>query len=328
MSVLNRHHRSAFTLVELLVVMAIIGMLIVLLLPAVQSAREAARRVTCSNHLKQLALAVLNHESAQAAFPTNGWGYQWVGDPDRGFAERQPGGWIFNVLPYVEESGIRDLAANLPALSEAKKLATRRMIVNPLSMFNCPTRREAQLFDLPKSGLRHFREPLYSAPLQRVPRSCYAINAGDVYSDPSLPAGPNSHDESTTDRWLDIFTKIEAEATGISFPSSTVRVGQLIDGTSHTYLVGEKYINPDFYRNGNDPGDNESMYMGSNGDINRWSFRSPQPDTPGFVDWQLWGSAHREGFQIAFCDGSVHTIDYGVDRKAHRRLGNRADENR
>ncbi len=325
MSVSKRRNCKAFTLVELLVVIAIIAMLIVLLLPAVQAAREAARRVTCTNHLKQLGLAILNHESAHAHFPTNGWGYQWVGDPDRGFAEQQPGGWIFNVLPFVEESGVHDLAANLPPLSDAKKEATRRMILTPLSAFNCPTRRDAQLFALPKSSLRHFREPLYSARLEQVPRSCYAINAGDVYSDPTPPAGPNNHAEALTDRWVGIYTKIEEQATGISFPSSTVRLGQVTDGTSHTYLVGEKYINPDFYMDGNDPGDNESMYMGSNGDINRWSFRPPQPDRPGFVDWQLWGSAHRTGFQITYCDGSVHTINYDVNRNAHQRLGNRAD---
>ena len=116
----------------------IIAMLVVLLLPAVQAAREAARRVTCTNHLKQLGLAILNHESAHAHLPTNGWGYQWVGDPDRGFAEQQPGGWIFNVLPFVEESGVHDLAANLTPLSDAKRQATRRMILTLGSAFRWP----------------------------------------------------------------------------------------------------------------------------------------------------------------------------------------------
>ncbi len=127
--------RRAFTLVELLVVIAIIGILVALLLPAVQAAREAARRSQCVNNLKQMSLGWLNHVDANRFMPTGGWGWSWTGDPDRGFGLSQPGGWTYNILPFIEETNLHDLGKGAP--QAAKNTAAAVRISTGLPIFYC-----------------------------------------------------------------------------------------------------------------------------------------------------------------------------------------------
>ena len=100
---MNRNHHRAFTLVELLVVIAIIAILVALLLPAVQAAREAARRMSCSNNMKQVGLALLNHHDAQGIFPSGTSGQELSGTGVWS-------GWtgLFQILPYIEESALEE----------------------------------------------------------------------------------------------------------------------------------------------------------------------------------------------------------------------------
>ncbi|MGW8256851.1 MAG: DUF1559 family PulG-like putative transporter, partial [Thermoguttaceae bacterium] len=316
-----------FTLVELLVVISIIGIVMSLMLPAVQSAREAARRLACANKLRQISTAVHSHLTALRRFPTGGWGWKWVGDPDRGNGDKQPGGWIFNILPFMEQEALYNSSRGLTGTD--KEEATWQMLQTPLADFLCPSRRAEGLFPyLPKDDPQTFNAPH----TERAARTDYAINRGDFYVDPG--EGPLSYDDDSYD-WPDT-----TEITGIAFVRSMIRIQDITDGTSNTYLVGEKYLNPTDYETGGDEGDDSSLYQGDDPDIARYSdlmrfdkddkvvhedYLPPRKDSRMYSDAYCFGSAHPSTWQVSFCDGSVHSISYDIDPELHGRLGNRKD---
>src|SRR4051812_3073947 len=130
--------RPAFTLIELLVVIAIIAILIGLLLPAVQKVREAAARTVCMNNMKQMGIGLHSCHDANGYFPSGGWGGNWMGDPGRGSGKRQPGGWIFSILPYVEQGSIYELGGPGTTAINAQKCGM------PIKLFCCPVRRQPE----------------------------------------------------------------------------------------------------------------------------------------------------------------------------------------
>jgi prepilin-type N-terminal cleavage/methylation domain-containing protein/prepilin-type processing-associated H-X9-DG protein len=313
--------KPAFTLVELLVVITIIGILIALLLPAVQAAREAARRLQCSNNLKQMALACVLHEQAQGFLPSSGWGWGWVGDPDRGFDKRQPGGWIYNILPYIEQQVLHDMGAGKPP--DQKRVDVTKVTVTPLSFINCPSRRSPVLYPA-TLGFNAYNADNVAA----QPRNDYAISAGD-HNCQGMHPGPATlaEGDSPSYAWNPPYGPL-LDSTGVSFLRSEVKLNSVTDGASVTYLIGEKYLNPDNYYTGADSSDNLSAYQGYDIDINRWVALAvpPMQDHPGFNDYYRFGSAHANGFNMALCDGSVRMIDYSIGPEIHRRLGNRMDD--
>jgi hypothetical protein len=117
------------------------------------------------------------------------------------------------------------------------------------------------------------------------------------------------------------------KATGISFMRSEIRFGDVLDGSSNTYLIGEKYLNVDSYENGADGADNENMYCGYNNDNHRTTIATwtVMQDRSAFEDPFVFGSAHVGAFNMSFCDSSVRAISYAIDKQLHRRLGNRED---
>jgi prepilin-type N-terminal cleavage/methylation domain-containing protein/prepilin-type processing-associated H-X9-DG protein len=335
---------SGFTLVELLVVITIIAILIALLLPAVQAAREAARRMQCGNHIKQLSLAAIGHEQANGFMPSDGWGPCWAGDPERGFGNKQPGGWIYNVLPYMEQQGLHDLGTGA-SNSTTPKLSdyVLQQIATPLSFLNCPTRRGPILYTHGSPGGQkyHYRLGDLQWP-DLCAKTDYAINGGTTAAFNGW-WGPNSYaagDALTPAQWRDLANASHTDDTGVSCTHSEIKMSDITDGASNTYLIGEKYCNPDHYADGADGYDDQSWNVASDWDIVRWTGATadiddrvisdvtcvPMQDTPGDsrFGW-AFGSAHAGGFNMGFCDGSVRFVGYQIDLKAHWCLGNRAD---
>ncbi len=313
--------RNGFTLVELLVVITIIGILVALLLPAVQSAREAARVAQCQNHLKQLGLGSIAHHTQYEYYPSGGWGWYWVGEPERGSGKEQPGGWTFNMLAFVEQQNLRDMGLNAPdAASRTAAIIQRGQ--TPVSIFNCPSRRRSIAY--PDSHTANYRTA--SSTSMTIPvsgRTDYAINCGSQSSNEHF-SGPGSlaqGDDPAYGGWHN------ASTDGISFERSEVNLAHVRDGASNTYLIGEKYLDPDRYTTGTAAADNENLYVGYDNDNFRNTHlnHSPRRDTPGFNSSQLMGSAHSAGFQVVMCDGSVHMVSFNIDPEVHRRFGSRND---
>jgi prepilin-type processing-associated H-X9-DG protein len=338
----------------LLVVIVIISVLVGLLLPGVQAAREAARRSQCLNHVLQIATGVLQHQSAKGFFPSAGWGYSWVGDPDRSSGRTQPGSWIYSTLPYVEQDAVWRLGGvaatgqfdpNGATIDSNQMALAAQQVQTPIPLFNCPSRRAARLLPYQGSALNNASQFTLCA------RADYGANAGTNVPQPLAPAaaispwvpwgaGPSSLPtgaQQTSVTWSDM-----TNFNGIVGQRTEVRPDDIVDGASQTYLLGERYINPDHYLDGMDPTDSQTMYSGDDCSLQQWLDltskstaanqvtvttppEAPQQDRRYLSLSHVWGSPHSSGFNVAMCDGSVHTVNFSINPTVHANLSNRQD---
>jgi prepilin-type N-terminal cleavage/methylation domain-containing protein len=308
----RRSVSAGFTLVELLVVIAIIGILIALLLPAVQAARESARQLQCKNNLYQIGRATQSHVDAQGHFPSSGWGYQWTGDPDMGFGPKQPGGWIYNLLPYMEMQNVHQIGRGMAPAQKKTALAEQK--ASPIAAMICPTRRQAIVYPMVEGSIN-------ASPGIGLAKTDYAGNGGSI-----VVTGNATTEPDCPQKYPACTFRAVPSSNGVTGERSEVKPAHIRDGLSNTYLVGEKNLNPDKYYTGSDGADNNAMYQGNDWDINRWVSSTPRRDQRGTDAATSFGSAHVPGINVVMCDGSVHMIYFEIDAETHKYLGIRNDE--
>ena len=353
MAKMQDSRRRGFTLVELLVVIAIIGVLIALLLPAVQAAREAARRTECKNNLKQIGLSVLNHVDARGVFPTGGdkifpviEDYVEGGKPLG--PEQQGLGWGYQILPYLEQGALHGVT-NTPTLQSTVVpgyfCPSRRAPVVAEDIFSpelnvtlsdyagahpcgyADHTRQVRYFPLAQEDVtiadlrtRFFGSTSGSNAILNVPDN--EIYLGVITRTPTRTKKRSGRAGGGYDRTL---------AMNVTKP---VKMAQITDGTSNTMLVSEKFIRPDLY-DGGSSSDDKGWSDGWDPDTMRSTCFEPRQDTLagtsnnnffGFnADVVYFGSAHPGGFHAVFSDGSVRTLRYEINQQTFDNLGDRQD---
>jgi prepilin-type N-terminal cleavage/methylation domain-containing protein len=295
--------RHGFTLVELLVVLTIIAILIGLLLPAVQAAREAARIVQCQNNMKQVALACLNYEVSFKELP----GYAGERSPIRVTFElnrkRDPllfgTPWPAQILGYLEQ---REVASGLSRIGEMRTVlpdpSVQNMVRATVPAYHCPTRRDAEAYPLVKTYRERYGD--------RGARIDFAMNGGSA-----VPENDN-------------LIGITHKKDGVWVLGSRVKTNRIEDGLANTYLLGEKAMDLLRYTTGDCFGDRSPIAGDPNRKASthsyvRYAARPPHVDIANnCLVCHDFGSAHHAGWNAANVDGSVKMITYTIDMEVHR----------
>jgi prepilin-type N-terminal cleavage/methylation domain-containing protein len=332
--------RQGFTLVELLVVIAIIGILVALLLPAVQAAREAARRAQCKNNLRQIATACLNHENTHKFFPHGGWSFGWMGDPDQGAGPQQPGGWIYAAAPYLEEVAVYEVGKGLEW--DDKLVALAKQMEHVIPVFNCPSRRAAVPYTAYNPSRTRMCENADGVPKNvdaslsdstlpnhspwTIAKTDYAANGGSdagcqaggtggnpdvtcLQPDVGGPLGNHPHGTYPNCTFVcDLTNYLQSRFNGIVGFRAGARVDQIMDGTSKVLLVGEKFLPPQYYDGECACGSNPSK---GNGGDNNSMYQGFDKDT---VRWN--GPPLRDYNDAPWCEGAAHENFFGSAHEA------------
>ena len=346
----QRPTKHGFTLVELLVVIAIIGILVALLLPAIQSAREAARRTQCKNNLKNIGLAFQNFHNTYNYFPLGGtesWTkfdvYFTGGKPN---GPREQGlGWPYQILAFIEEQNAQSNAAGV--YQAGKNNAMAAIQANAVTLYNCPSRRGPTRWEGadPDTGVSPWLID-YAGAMAGPSRTQDPNKFASYLSDPGanvktlfwgcpmcdLAAQP-SPSQAPTAFYRGIIQRCDWNGMKHLGFTKTISIKSVVDGTSKTMVIGEKRLRPSKYSVGSWH-DDRGWSDGWDPDIMRstmfpFAQDDELPDTSRAGDHVLpygFGSAHPSGMNAMFADGSVRAISYEIDNENLNRLGNYFDQ--
>ncbi|HCS52768.1 DUF1559 domain-containing protein [Rubinisphaera sp.] len=314
--------KSGFTLIELLVVIAIIAILVALLLPAVQQAREAARRTSCKNQLKQLGLALQNYHDVHTVFPI---GAGWTGTSYTSGTRRAP--WTVLILPFLEENAVYDLfdfsQRFVGTIGDTGDFAAN------ITAFNTP--------------MDAYRCPSYGGG-DNLHTNYFGVMGGD----PTLETWKHASTNVGRAMW----------ENGMLYRNSRTGMRDVTDGTSNTLIVGETIyqLGPSGRTDAHRFGWASTMRGGADGvpgtlaavtdvpinvynlDGNKFdsAFSNPTAARFGTIDGvpaisnlqgRAFSSRHKGGAQFVFVDGSVHFIGENVDQRTLINLAIRDDGN-
>jgi hypothetical protein len=238
----------------------------------------------------------------------------------------------------MEEQVLHDLGSGLTGT--ARRDACKQRVQSPFEGMVCPSRRRANVYPL-KPPLSTYR---YCSPLEVSSRTDYAANGGSLRTTQTTGGPAESGENLLAVRPPEIeftqgpFGEPKTTWNGIAFYRSEVSIRQITDGTSKTYMVGEKWLFVENYDSGQDTGDGEPAFSGNNDDTIRvthrdWPFgpdtqitrESPSNPNSNPLERRAFGSAHSGGFHMAMCDTSVDYVSYDIDRNVHHYRGARND---